>query len=104
MNIITKTAVKWQLSCCALCQITASNKTPIEELQYHIDKLKLEAKNNWHYTNRNSGERACFVIVSPGEDILEKNLINLGFKQVATFDRRNGYPKTGFLKMYFLNW
>lgn len=104
MDIRTKTAAKYQLSCCALCQITATNSTPIKEIEYHINRLKEEAKEDWNFMDRRSGERACFVIVSPGEDILEKNLIKLGFKKITTFDRRNGYPKTGFLKMYFLNW
>ena len=94
---------KWQLSCCALCQITAADWTPIELLQYEIDKLKREAKMTWNMNNRDSGERACFVITTPDEPNLCANLTVLGFKPIAKFNRRNGYPK-GKLTMWFLSW
>ncbi len=94
---------KWQLSCCALCQITAHNHDPKHRIKAQIDKLKEEAKEKWWTGDRASGERAAFIIVAPGEDNLEKNIQELGFTQITTFDRRNGYPP-GILKMYFLNW
>lgn len=94
---------KWQLSCCALCQITANNHDSKHVLKARIDNLKHEAKDMWHPENRDSGERAAFIIVAPGEDDLEQNVKELGFTQITTFNRRNGYP-AGVLKMYFLNW
>lgn len=94
---------KHQLSCCALCQITATNRDSKQSIEREIARLKQEAKWDWHSNDRFSGERAAFVIVSPGEDVLERNLLDLGFRQITEFDRRNGYPE-GILKMYFLNW
>lgn len=96
--------MKTQLPCCALCQISATDDTPIEALKEQIEELKEDAKQHWNYRDRTSGERAAFVIVSPGETILEHNLQQLKFKKIAMFPRRNGYPTTGDLKMYFLKW
>ncbi len=95
--------VKHQLCCCALCQLTANNNTSKEEITKHIDRLKEEAKEWWNLADIYSGERACFVIVTPDEKPLEQRLIELNFKEITQFDRRNGYP-AGKLKMYFLNW
>lgn len=96
-------AKKYQTPCCALCQITAGNKDSKQTLSHMIEKLKEEAKEVWNTGDRRSGERAAYVIVSPGEDKLEDNLIELGFNMVTVFPRRNGYPD-GILKMYILNW
>lgn len=95
---------KWQLPCCALCQLTCNDSTPIEELKESIEKLKKDARKWWHSGNRDSGERACFVITTPDELILESKLDDLGFKPVAEFSRRKGYPQNGLLTMWFLNW
>lgn len=94
---------KHQLACCALCQISAGNEDSMQSIQAELNKLQVEAQNVWTRKNRASGERAAFVIVAPGEDNLEKNLIDLGFQETAVFNRRNGYTP-GILKMYFLNW
>lgn len=95
---------KKQLACCALCQITAGDKDSIESISAQIEQLKQDAKLEWNPEDRTSGERAAFVIVSPGETILASNLEKLGFKPIAEFNRRNGYPQTGLLTMWFLNW
>lgn len=93
-------------SCCALCHITCSNDDPIEDLKAEVDKLKEKAlAEDYLGTGPDyGGQRAAFVIVTPAETTLRKNLEDLGFKLVNTFDRRNGYPKTGRLSMYMLNW
>lgn len=96
--------IKWQLSCCALCQMTAGNDTPLSALEYMVEKTKAESEEVWNPNDRRSGERAIFTIVAPGEYILEQNLIHLGFTMIQKFNRRNGYPNTGQLKMYFLHW
>ena len=49
------------------------------------------------------GQTATFTIVSPGEDVLEQNLIELGYTLSHTFPRRVGYPDVGDLKMYIIN-
>ncbi len=95
---------KKQLSCCALCQITAGDEDSIESINTQIEQLKEEAKLEWNPGDRTSGERAAFVIVSPGETILASNLKKLGFEPITEFNRRNGYPKTGLLTMWFLKW
>lgn len=95
---------KWQLSCCALCQITCSDVDSIEELSKLIAITKEEAKFRWNPRNRASGERACFVITTPEELKLKANLEILGFKVVFEFPRRNGYPETGNLQMHTLSW
>lgn len=97
--------VKHQLSCCALCQMTAGNYTPLRDIKAFVEKTKAESKERWHYSNRDSGERAIFSIVAPGEYILEANLKEAGFREIVQFDRRNGYPGAGELKlkMYFIN-
>lgn len=93
------------MPCCALCQITASNNDSLEAIKHKINTIKDESKNpNWKAGENNGyGQRAAFVIVAPGEDLLENNVIKLGFEKVAVFDRRVGYMP-GILKMYFLNW
>src|SRR5690554_4141233 len=91
--------------CCALCQLEKiNNDTSIIHLEYVINKLKQEMIDNKEVgITTGNGQTAVFSIVSPGEDILEKNLIQLGFEKKHTFKRRVGYPETGDLKMYIKN-
>ena len=96
-----RTVFKHQLSCCALCQMTANNNSSLFELQNMVDNIKIDSKKDWNPMDRRSGERAIFTIVSPYESILEENLKTLKFEQITTFNRRKGYP-SGELKMYFL--
>lgn len=97
--------IKVTTDCCALCQLAkVNNDTPIEHIKYAINKLKEEKdKNTEVYVTTGNGQTAVFTIVSPGEDVLEKNLKELGFEQKHTFERRKGYPTTGDLKMYIKN-
>lgn len=91
---------KHDLSCCAMCNFTANNRTTLEEITSSIDRLKREAfMHEWECNDRRSGQRTAFTIVSPGEYILEENLITAGFELITTFNRRFGYPE-GILKMY----
>lgn len=104
-RVFYKTTSKQILPCCALCQISASDRTPIEELEEVIANLKEEAKReNEINGSYGVGQRACFIIVTPREKKLERNVKLLGFRNVAQFDRRVGYEPIGKLKMYFLNW
>lgn len=91
--------------CCALCQIhKISNETSIVEIAHEIEKLRKEMLANTEvYITTGNGQTAVFVIVSPGEFILEKNLIKLGFENKHIFPRRVGYPPVGDLKMYIKN-
>lgn len=102
-RIIVDPVRKYSTDCCALCHLTMGNYTPIEDIYAAVNKLKEEAPTeNWLGKGKEKGQRAAFTIVTPYERILEENLIEVGFRHIATFDRRNGYPE-GKLKMYFYN-
>lgn len=96
--------VKTLTACCALCQINGvDNKTTKEQLVEQLDTLFVEKNNkNRLGTPNGEGQTSVFIIVSPGEDILESNLKSLKFKLANTFERRMGYEK-GDLKMYIKN-
>lgn len=91
--------------CCALCQIDqVSNDTPILSLEWSLEVLRRQKEANTEVgITTGNGQTATFTIVSPGEDILEQNLIDLGYTHVWTFERRKGYPNKGDLKMYIKN-
>lgn len=89
--------------CCALGQLSLNNGHILQEINNAVNSIKKETEIKWRPDNRDGGERAMFVIVSPGEDNLEKNLIEAGFTLEYAFNRRNGYPE-GILKMYITSW
>lgn len=95
---------KHMTDCCALCQLSrVNNKTPKKVIQNILEKMSIEKKNNTEVgISTGKGQTAVFTIVSPGEDVLRKNLKSLGFKKVTTFERRVGYPE-GMLDMYIKN-
>jgi len=97
--------VKVTTDCCALCQIARiNNETPKYLIEWQLNKLRQEKLDNKEVgITTGNGQTAVFTIVSPGEDILENNLKELGFKKVHEFERRVGYPKMGDLKMYIKN-
>lgn len=101
--------IKVTTDCCALCQIAkVDNETSIDHLEYVIKKLKKEKENNKEVgITTGNGQTAVFTIIAPGENILEQNLIKLGFEQIHTFERRKGYNEIsknpGDLKMYIKN-
>ena len=96
---------KTTTSCCALCQLNDVNDaTTIEHFEYALDKLRKEKEANTEVgVTTGNGQTAVFVIVSPGERVLESNLKKLGFEAKHTFERRKGYPTTGDLQMYIKN-
>jgi len=96
---------KTTTACCALCQINdVNNNTTIEELQYAIDILTNQKEKNTEVgITTGNGQTAVFVIASPGEFTLSKNLKTLGFELKHTFERRKGYPPVGDLEMYIKN-
>lgn len=96
---------KHTTGCCALCQIhRVSNDTSIENLKKALNVLTQQMKDNTEVgITTGNGQTSVFVIVSPGENILENNLITLGFENKHQFPRRVGYPDTGDLKMYIKN-
>lgn len=91
--------------CCALCQLDKlNNKTSEKDIKNVLDNLKIEMEANTEVgITTGNGQTATFTIVSPGEDILENNLINLGYVHVHSFSRRKGYPELGDLKLYIKN-
>jgi hypothetical protein len=96
---------KHRTDCCALMQLSrVDNNTSLGALQRAIVKLTAEKLANTEVgITTGNGQTAIFTIVSPGEDILAKNLETVGFKPVHTFERRVGYPKMGDLTMYIKN-
>lgn len=95
---------KFQTTCCAMCIFSASDNDTIEQLQHAIDVTKEQSKKEWSTNDRQSGERAIQIVTTPYEIILESNLKKLGFKEIAQFNRRNGYPQVGKLKLHMLSW
>lgn len=93
--------------CCALAQLSCGNDTKLSDLRHLIALKQKEAMSADYYRpdgpRTDGGERAVFVIVSPGEDVLAHNLAALGFRSIAGFNRRNGYP-AGYLSMWMLSW
>jgi hypothetical protein len=96
---------KHRTDCCALMQLSrVDNDTSLNNLTRAIVKLTAEKLANTEVgITTGNGQTAIFTIVSPGEDILAKNLETVGFKPVHTFERRVGYPKMGDLTMYIKN-
>jgi hypothetical protein len=96
---------KTTTACCALCQINnVNNDTTIEELEYAIDILTNQKEKNTEVgITTGNGQTSVFVIVSPGEYVLSRNLKKLGFELKHTFERRKGYPPVGELEMYIKN-
>lgn len=96
---------KLTTGCCALCQIDqVNNETKIEAVDFALSLLKRQKDENTEVgITTGTGQTATFTIVSPGEDILENNLIELGYTKVWEFERRRGYPKEGNLKLYIKN-
>jgi hypothetical protein len=92
-------------ACCALCQINdVNNETPLHFLDVAITRLRREKEKNTEVgITTGNGQTAVFVIVSPGEFVLEANLKTLGFEKKHEFERRKGYPEMGDLKMYIKN-
>jgi len=98
-----KQILRFPTSCCALAQLSIQDDHPIEYIEREVNKIKKETEKKWNPNNRDGGERAIFVITSPWEIDLEKNLTELGFEKIYEFSRRNGYPK-GILKMWIISW
>lgn len=96
---------KHRTDCCALMQLSrVDNNTSLGALNAAIVKLTKEKYANTEVgITTGNGQTAVFTIVSPGEDILAKNLEAVGFKPVHTFERRVGYPQVGDLTMYIKN-
>ena len=103
--------VKTTTDCCAMCQLSrVNNYTPIKEIEKILKELKEEKEKNIEVgITTGNGQTAVFTIISPGEDILENNLKQLGFENKHNFERRRGYNKVssknfqGDLKMYIKN-
>lgn len=94
---------RFTTSCCALGQLSVRDSVNVEDLADAIKEIREESKENWWGTSNDGGDRAIFVITTPDEMSLEIKLRLLGFKQIATFPRRNGYPE-GMLKMWLISW
>lgn len=104
MNVRGPKSEKWQTTCCAMGILTASEDTPLKELEYQIERARSEAKEKWNPNDRRSGETLLLCVTVPLiETGLEKKLESKGFKLLTKFNRRTGYPQTGKLKLWGLN-
>lgn len=103
--IAEMTIKKTTTDCCAFCQLSKVNdRTPIRAIQIKLERLKKEMDANTEVgITTGNGQTAVFSVVSPGENILMANLLELGFKEAWTFPRRRGYPQTGDLKLMIKN-
>lgn len=103
--------VKTTTDCCAICQLSrVNNDTPIREIKKVLNVLKAEKEANTEVgITTGNGQSAVFTVISPGEDVLERNLQELGFVNAHNFERRKGYNEVahpmfvGDLKMYIKN-
>jgi hypothetical protein len=98
-----RSIVKYSTDCCALCQLSITDSNTKEEIKRVIARLKREARSkNYLYTGKQRGQKAVFVITTPTERNLVKNLQEIGFKSTFEFERREGYP-SGNLIMWCYN-
>ncbi len=89
--------------CCALSLIHGvNNQTSLTLLKDRIEQYKQLREINAIGLPKGIGATCFQCVTSPGEDILESNLIKLGFKHIHTFKRRTGYAE-GMNKLYVLN-
>lgn len=95
---------KSRTMCCALAQLSIDNGNTKEQIQDALNEIKKESEIPVNAMRRDGGERAVFVITLPRETKLVQNLIELGFKEIAEFHRRNCYPEDDMLKMWFYSW
>jgi len=104
-TILKNNIVKTTTDCCAFCQLSrVNNYTSKQDIKDILTQLKEEKKKNTEVgVTTGNGQTAVFTVVSPGEHMLEKNLISLGFENKHIFERRVGYPNTGDLKLYIKN-
>lgn len=98
--VMTETTFKYSLPCCSACFLSANDKTPIYEIIYQLERLRAESLLSWNYNSRCSGEKLIMITVGPQENILRENLKQLNFNLLKTFERRNGYPKTGKIELW----
>lgn len=104
MNVRTESIEKWQTTCCAMGILSAKDFSTEEELDFHLNKTKKEALEDWHPADRRSGETMLLcVTVADKEPRLEALLKKKGFKVITTFKRRTGYPAIGNLKLWSIN-
>jgi len=99
--------VKYVTNCCALAQLSLNNDHTLNEIKGVIDEMKSEYKNEMTIGQRmNFGthERAVFVITLEYEEPLVKNLVELGFREIAKFHRRICYPQDELLTVWLLDW
>lgn len=93
---------KFQMSCCAMCQVSMKDNEPLEDIRRFIKKATKERNMEWNPNDRESGETMLIVTVSPWEANLRDNLKKVGFELTKTLPRRKGYPGVGNIEMYTL--
>lgn len=90
-------------TCCAIGILSLSSNHSIQEIKEILAHIKQDSlTKRFSPAERLFGERNIItIVVSPKENILEQNLIKVGYRCIAeNLPRRNGYPKDANLKMY----
>lgn len=95
----------FQTTCCASGIMSVDNIHTYEQIDFAIQQIKSHANSkSFSSAERDGGERNILVFTTPNEGKLEKVLISLKFKLVASdLKRRRGYP-SGNLKLYILTY
>jgi hypothetical protein len=89
--------------CCALGQLSLQDDTPKEAILDALGQIEGESTERWYGKSKDGGDRAIFVITTPAEQNLVRNLVEIGFQKIAEFPRRVGYPE-GMLTMWLISW
>ena len=97
------TTIKYGTTCCALGILSANCESTIHEITWQVDAAKKSAQKVWKPDNRDGGETCLLCVTTPTEQVLETKLKTVGFKVIHDFNRRNGYPQNGKLKLWSLN-
>jgi hypothetical protein len=80
------------LPCCSMIQLNINGNPPAKVLRQAIEN---------HHLSYNGGRRVFMVnVLIPGEEPLQKALLDYGFVEVAEFSRRHRYIQDVRIKMY----
>lgn len=92
---------RFTTDCCALGQLSLSNTHTKQQILSVLNTIRQESAHNWMGNSKVGGDRAIFTITTPNEQQLAATLAEIGFKEIAEFPRRNGYPE-GLLKLWLI--
>lgn len=91
-----------ETTCCAFHIMTANNNHSLKSIRELINWQRSQVKRMWTPQSRGGAPTVSCMCVMPYENILEQNLIKLGFKLIDEMPRRRGYP-SGIIREYRLH-